>query len=95
MRAQLAAVICFPDLEALQSIGLNTNGYGLASYADREAEYPRSQEVAEACFFLGADGILVPNARHASQNLIVFCEQNTPQEIETVRSHGLLDWTDG
>ena len=63
---QLAAVISFPDLEALQSIGLNTNGYGLESYADREGEYPRSQEVAEACFFLGADGILIPNARHAS-----------------------------
>jgi len=95
LRIQLAAVISFLDLEALQSIGMDTNGYGLASYADKAAEYPRSQEVAEACFFLGADGILVPNARHPSQNLIVFCEQDTEIEIETVRSHGLLDWTQG
>ena len=95
LRVELASVISFPDIEALQSIGMNTNGYGLASYADRQGEYPRSQEVAEACFFLGADGILVPNARHASQNLIVFCDQDTALEIETVRSHGLLDWTQG
>lgn len=93
LRVELGAVISFPDLEALQSIGLKTQGYGLASYMDREAEYPRSQEVAEACFFLGAGGIIVPNARHPSQNLIVFCEQNVPKEIEIVRDHGLLDWT--
>ena len=92
LRVQLAAVISFPSLEVLQSIGMDTNSYGLASYVDKEAEYPRSQEVAEACFFLGADGILVPNARHASQNLIVFCEQDTKIEIGTVRSHGLHDW---
>ena len=92
LKIELTAVISFPDLASLQSIGMNTNGYGLASYADRTAEYPRSQEVAEACFFLGADGLLVPNARHNSQNLIVFCEQNTDMKIETVRSLGLLDW---
>ena len=28
-------------------------------------QYPRSQEIAEACAFLGADGILVPSARHS------------------------------
>lgn len=91
LQASLSRVISFPDLEALQSVGLNITGYGLASYADRQTEYPRSQEVAEACFFLGADGILVPNARHESQNLIVFCEQTADMEINIVRSHGLLD----
>ena len=95
LRASLAAVIVFPDRKALQAIGMNAAGYGRASYAGRQGEYPRSQEVAEACYFLGADGILAPNARHASQNLIVFCEQDTALEIETVRSHGLLDWTQG
>jgi len=93
LRVQLTAVIVFPDLKALQATGMNTVGYGLASYADKAAEYPRPQEVAEACFFLGADGILVAGARHASQNLIVFRGQDTALEIETVRSHGLLAWS--
>lgn len=93
LRARLVAVIVFSDLKALEAIGMNTAGYGQASFADRQTEYPRSQEVAEACFFLGTDGILVPNARHDSQNLIVFCEQATAPKIETIRSHGLLHWT--
>lgn len=94
LHIRLAAVISFNDLEALQSIGMDTNGYGMASYVDKEIEYPRSQEIAEACFFLGADGILIPSARHECQNLIVFCEQDTEMEIEVIRSHGLIDWTE-
>jgi len=93
LHVRLAAVIAFPDLEALRSVGLDTSGYGLASHADRDAEYPRSQAIAEACFFLGADGILVPNARFDGRNLIVFCEQDTEPKIEIVRSHGAIDWT--
>ena len=55
-------------------------------------EYTRSQEVAEACAFLGADGLLVPSARvPASNNLIVFCEQETRIVKEVVRSHGVVD----
>ncbi|MDA0652574.1 MAG: RES family NAD+ phosphorylase [Proteobacteria bacterium] len=100
LRVRLAAMIVFPDLKALQAVGMNTGmdtgmnmaGYGLASHAGRRMAYKRSQEVAEAYFFLGADGILVPNPRHPSQNLIVFREQDTEIEIETVRNHGLLDW---
>ncbi|HJP20732.1 MAG TPA: RES family NAD+ phosphorylase [Alphaproteobacteria bacterium] len=92
LRLHLTAVIFFDDLAALQAIGMNTGGYGLSSYADKETEYPRSQEIAEACYFLGADGIAVPNARHESQNLIVFCEQDSDTEIEVVGSHGPIDW---
>ena len=95
LRVRLSAVMSFNDLEALQSIGMNTSGYGKASYVDKETEYPRSQEVAEACFFLGADGILVPSARSKCRNLVVFCEQDKQMEIEVVRRHGLVDWTKG
>jgi len=57
LHVRLEAVISFKDIEALQSIGMNASGYGLASYVDKEMEYPRSQEIAEACFFMGANGI--------------------------------------
>ena len=57
-----------------------------------EKEYPRSQEVAEACAFLDADGLFVPSARvPASNNLIVFCEQETRIVKEVVRSDGVVD----
>ena len=94
LHVRLAAVISFNDLQALQSIGMNSSGYGMVSYVDKAIEYPKSQEIAEACFFMGADGILVPSARHECQNMIVFCEQDTEKEIELIRSHGLIDWTE-
>jgi RES domain-containing protein len=95
LRVELAAVVSFADLDALRAVGMITDGYGRAAYAEREGEYPRSQEIAEACFFLGADGIRVPNARHDSDNLIVFCDQEPPPGVAILRNHGALDWRNG
>ena len=92
LRIALAAVVAFDGLEALAAVGMSTAGFGAASYADKESEYPASQQVAEACFFLGADGILVPSARYEGRNLVVFCDQDPRPEIEVLRSHGLIDW---
>ena len=90
----LTSVIRFASVEALAEVGLRVEGYGLLSYVEREREYPRSQEIAEACAFLGADGMRVPSARDVAQsNLIVFCEQPTGIEKRIVRSHGLVDFT--
>ena len=70
---------------------METARYGRLSYLERQRETPRSQEIAEACAFLGADGLLVPSAREpASNNLIVFCEQETRIETEIVRNHGAI-----
>jgi RES domain-containing protein len=91
---ELSAVIAFDELAALASIGMDTSNYGRASYSEKDVEYPRSQEIAEACFFLGADGTLVPGARHDSRNLVVFCDQEPRPTIEIVRDHGLIDWAD-
>ena len=90
----LKAVTHFASLEALAKIGLRVEGYGQLSYLQREREYPRSQEVAEACAFLGADGLRVPSARDVTQlNLIVFCEQATDIGKVVIQSHGLVDFT--
>lgn len=90
----LKAVMHFPSLDALAEIGLPVEGYGRLSYLERQREYPGSQEVAETCAFLGADGLRVPSARDVNQsNLIVFCEQATEMEKTIVRSHGTVDFT--
>ena len=93
LEVELERVVELPDLTALQSIGMDTSGYGRASYANKDSEYPSSQLIAEACFFRGADGILVPSARHDSNNLVVFCEQDTNPKISTVKNHGSIDWS--
>ena len=94
LRVSLEAVMRFPDTEALAAVGLDTGRYGQLSYLERQAEYPRSQEIAEACAFLGADGLLVPSAREpSSNNLIVFCEQDTVVEKEIIRNYGVIDFS--
>ena len=91
LTVSLEAVMRFPDLEALSSTGLDVAVYGQLSYLERPKEYPRSQEVAEACAFLGADGLLVPSAREKqSHNLMIFCEQQTQTVKEIAQSHGVI-----
>ena len=93
LSVSLQAVVRFPDLDSLASIGLDAGSFGQLSYLEREREYPRSQEIAEACAFLGADGLLVPSARErSSNNLIVFCEQEPPVPLEVVANHGRLEF---
>ena len=94
LRVSLAAVARFPNLEEFARVGIPLPGYGELSYVDREREYPRSQDIAEACAFLGADGLRVPSARDTSEsNLVVFCEQSTEIDIAVVRTHGLVDFS--
>ncbi len=93
LRISLRAVVRFPDLDSLAFIGFDVGSFGQLSYVEREREYPRSQEVAEACAFLGADGLLVPSAREkSSRNLIVFCEQGSPADMEVVANHGYVEF---
>ena len=92
----LGAVMRFSGLEALAEVGLRVAGYGRLSYVEREQEYPRSQEAAEACAFLGADGLHVPSARDVTQsNLVVFCEQPTVVDKRVVRHHGEVEFAPG
>jgi len=87
----LEAAIMLDTADQLAALGLDMGRYGLLSYLEREQEYPRSQEIAEACSFLGADGILVPSARdRQSKNLVVFCDQATRIEKEIIRNHGVI-----
>ena len=91
LRIALHAVVRFPDLNSLASIGFDMGPFGQLSYVERKREYPRSQEIAEACAFLGADGLLVPSAREiSSRNLIVFCEQDSPIDMSVVANHGYV-----
>lgn len=93
LHVSLEAVIVLNHLDRLKALGLNVSRYGQLSYVEREQEYPRSQEIAEACFFLGADGLLVPSARDpTSNNLVVFCEQTTNMEMQIIRSHDVADF---
>jgi len=93
IEVKLSQVVNLTEKTLLQTLGLDIGGFGRASYLHREKEYPSSQQIAEACSFLGADGILVPSARTDSDNLIAFCEQEPHPSIMIKKSHGVIDWS--
>lgn len=80
------------DLAALARLGLDTAKYGQLSYDSRTEEYPRSQDIAEIAHFLEFDGLIVPSARWACSNVILFCDRVPPAAMDAVRNHGLIDW---
>lgn len=92
LRVRLDACVQIASLEVLAGLGLKVGGFGQLSYSERQLEYPRTQEIAEAAHFHGRDGLVVPSARSAHPNLVVFCGVAGPGGVEVVRDHGIVDW---
>lgn len=92
LRVALRLCVNIFPLDRLVALGVRENMFGRLSHSDREQEYPRTQEIAEAAYFHGRDGLLVPSARSTYPNLVVF-ERTGPEAVEVVRDHGLVDWS--
>lgn len=88
----LSSCLRIASLTDLAVLGLRTEAFGQMSYAEREQEYPRTQEIAEAAQFIGRDGLIVPSARSEWPNIVVVCDPAGPGAVEVVRDHGLIDW---
>ncbi len=88
----LSSCLRIAALTDLAALGLRTEVFGQMSFAEREQEYPRTQEIAEAAQFIGRDGLIVPSARSEWPNIVVFCDSAGPDAVEVVRDHGLIDW---
>ncbi len=80
------------DMAALERLGLDTSKYGRLSYQERQAEYPRSQDIGEAAHFLGFDGLIVPSARWDCRNVILFCDEVPPESCYQRKDHDVIDW---
>jgi hypothetical protein len=74
------------DLPTLSKLGVDA-----ARYADRD--YRRTQEVADAAFFLGFDGLIAPSARWACLNLVLFTNRIPPDRIQALEApEAPLSW---
>ena len=80
------------DMNALNEVGFDASRFGQLSYEDKDAEYPRSQDIAEVAHFLEYDGLVVPCARHECLNVVVFCDRVPPDGIIMQKDHGSVDW---
>ena len=63
--------------------------FGVDAARCRTFDYSATQPIAAAANFLGFDGLIVPNARFACSNLVIFTERApNVAMVETVR----IDW---
>jgi len=67
------------DLPALARLGVDTGRYG-------ERDYRRTQEIADAAYFLGFDGLIAPSTRWKCLNLVLFTDRIPPGQIEVIES---------
>lgn len=73
------------DLTALEALGVRINQFG-------DLDYRRTQEIGDAAYFLGFDGLIVPSARWACLNIALFTDRFAP-EILAVEQSEVVDWT--
>lgn len=58
----------------------------------QDVNYHRTQEIGAAVAFLGCDGLMVPSARWACENLVLFTENHAlTNKLEPISSEE-VDW---
>jgi len=72
------------DMRALKQLGVEEARYS-------EILYHRTQEIGDAAYFLGFDGIVAPSARWSCLNAVLFTDRIAPDRIEPLRSTK-VDW---
>jgi hypothetical protein len=85
IRIEVDRTLRIADLETLQRLGVDT-----ARYKDRT--YVRTQEIADAAYFLGFDGLQAPSARWSCDNLVLFTDRIAPDRISLSGRPTNVDW---
>lgn len=92
LQLNLDNILDLSDRDMLSDIGVDMAKFGQMTYVNKDHEYVRTQEVGEVANFLGFNGILVPNARWACNNVVLFCDSLEPDQLDELNDHGIIDW---
>lgn len=69
----------------LASFGVDTSKFG-------RLDYSKTQQIGEACAFLGYDGLIAPSARWDCDNLILFNDNQSNESDLMVVSSETIEW---
>ena len=83
--ARTEKTLRFADVRALEPLGIEPSRYTSFDYA-------ATQAIAAAAHFLEFDGLIVPSARAAQLNLVVFLDRTLDTEVLRVESTEAVDW---
>jgi RES domain-containing protein len=78
------------SLRLAELSGLSALGVDVRRYAG--FEYGATQAIAAAAWFLDFDGLIVPSARWAALNLVIFTEKLGESDGLTVAASEAVDW---
>ncbi|MBM3565567.1 MAG: RES domain-containing protein [Alphaproteobacteria bacterium] len=80
-------MLMLTDMASLAKLGVDTSRY-------HERAYQRTQEIADAAYFLGFEGILAPSARWNCLSLALFAtDRVAPEDIQLEQSEkDPIDW---
>ncbi len=85
LRVSLSRVVSM-TFEDLRTVGVENENYHMASYS-------KTQEIGDAAWFLGCDGLIIPNARWHCDNLVIFTDKIlSPEVAVSVVSSEEVDW---
>ncbi len=74
------------DLPVLGRLGIDVPRYG-------ERDYRRTQEIADAAYFLGFDGLIAPSARWDCLNFVLFTDRLPSGQVTIVETvSDPIDW---
>ena len=100
LRVQIRGVIDLTDWDLLSRFGVEEAKFGRLPYLKRDGEYAACQRIGEVVNFLGGDdesepsGFMVPNARRAGTNLVILGSYVDADDLNHVKDHGPIDWSD-
>jgi hypothetical protein len=86
LRVTAARTLRLADFSTLSALGVDVGRY-------EQRDYVRTQEIADAAYFLDFDGLIAPSARWSCLNLMLFTDRIAPSEIEIAESEEApVDW---
>lgn len=76
----------------LKLVHANLAALGVSESAYTATNLLRTQEIGAAVEFLGCDGLIVPSARWACDNMILFTDSMSPDATLKVKSSENINW---
>lgn len=87
LRVSTTRTLRLADFSTLAGLGVDVERYD-------GRHYGRTQEIADAAYFLDFDGLIAPSARWSCLNLMLFTDRIAASEIEIVESdENPVDWS--
>jgi hypothetical protein len=81
-----AAILRIDGLDVLAQLGVDVSRF-------KDRNYQRTQEIADAAYFLGFDGLIAPSARWSCSSLVLFTDRITPENLNLAETEtDPVDW---